>query len=108
MGGQKFAHGFFGVLAADAGEHNCDAGFARRDFPKRRGFFFQGEADECGHFGRAPRQLLRGFQIADAGHREQRQDVRQVALIYDHDMSSSQGDVQTVGHFIFFTIGHSD
>jgi hypothetical protein len=23
---------------------------ARRDFPKQRGFFFQGEANECGHF----------------------------------------------------------
>jgi hypothetical protein len=46
MGGEKFAQGFFGVLAADAGEQNCDAGFARRDFSKRRGFFFQGEANE--------------------------------------------------------------
>jgi hypothetical protein len=34
------------TLAADAGEQNRDAGFARRDFPKRRGFFFQGEANE--------------------------------------------------------------
>ena len=38
-----------GVLAADAGGQNGDAGFARRDFPKRRGFFFQGEANERGH-----------------------------------------------------------
>jgi hypothetical protein len=37
------------TLAADAGGQNGDAGFARRDFPKRRGFFFQGEADECEH-----------------------------------------------------------
>jgi len=46
---EKFAQGFFGVRAADAGEENCDAGFALRDFPKRRGFFFQGEANERGH-----------------------------------------------------------
>jgi hypothetical protein len=36
------------TLAADAGGQNGDAGFARRDFPKRRGFFFQGEANERG------------------------------------------------------------
>jgi hypothetical protein len=33
----------------DAGVQNCDAGFGRRDFPKRRGFFFQGEANEYRH-----------------------------------------------------------
>ena len=49
-----FAHGFFGVLAADAGEENGNAGLrrarlARHDFSKRRGFFFQGEANQDRH-----------------------------------------------------------
>jgi hypothetical protein len=35
-----------GVLAADAGAENGSVGSARRDFPKRRGFFFQGEAND--------------------------------------------------------------
>jgi len=49
---QKFPHGFFGVLAANAVEENVylrHGRLARRVFPKRRGFFFQGEANECGH-----------------------------------------------------------
>ena len=42
-----------GIRAADAGEENAGlrrGRLARRDFPKRRGFFFQGEANECGHW----------------------------------------------------------
>jgi len=37
-----------GIRAADAGEENAGlrrGRLARRDFPKRRGFFFQGEAN---------------------------------------------------------------
>jgi hypothetical protein len=50
MGGEKFARGFFCVPASDAGDEN-GSGWrrrhrARRHFPKRRGFFFQGEANE--------------------------------------------------------------
>lgn len=56
MGGQKLAQGFLGVLAADAGEEDGNAGLrrgrlARRDFPKRRGFLFQREANENEHRG---------------------------------------------------------
>jgi hypothetical protein len=33
----------------NAGEENGRAGFSRRDFSKRRGCFFQREANERGH-----------------------------------------------------------
>jgi len=46
---QEATHGLLGVRAADADDERDDAGMPRRDFVKRRGFFFQGEADE-GHF----------------------------------------------------------
>ena len=46
------------TLAAAAGGQNGDAGFGRRDFPKRRGFFFQGEANEGGHLKISTRLLL--------------------------------------------------
>jgi hypothetical protein len=50
MASEKLAHGFFGVLPPDAGNEN-GSGLrrghrVRHHFPKRRGFFFQGEADE--------------------------------------------------------------
>jgi hypothetical protein len=76
--------------------------------PKRRGFFFQGEANERGHFGRAPRKLFRRLQIADAGDGKQRQDVRQIVFVNDNDAGFSERNFVVVGHFIFFTVGHSD
>ncbi|HLZ54837.1 MAG TPA: hypothetical protein VKS19_10195 [Verrucomicrobiae bacterium] len=52
---QEFTHCFFGVLASDASEENGNkmaaAHAARRNFPKRRGFFLQSEADERNHVG---------------------------------------------------------
>jgi hypothetical protein len=48
---QKFANGFPGILTTDAGNKNGDADFSGDDFPKRRGFLFEGEADESGHWG---------------------------------------------------------
>jgi hypothetical protein len=55
MGGEKFARGFFGVLTSDAGDEDGNVGLrlghhARRDFPKRRGFFFHCEANQDRHF----------------------------------------------------------
>jgi hypothetical protein len=42
--------GLAGVLAADAGEENGNLMAAAQAAPKRRGSFFQGEANERGHF----------------------------------------------------------
>jgi len=63
---RKIAHGFFGVIPPDAGDENGAAGAAAAVpaaiSPKRRGFFFQREADECGHL--LARERATGFQAA--------------------------------------------
>ncbi len=46
-GVQKAAHGFLGVLAADADEDGENARPMRCDLVKRRGFFFQGKTDRA-------------------------------------------------------------
>jgi hypothetical protein len=54
------------------------------------------------------RKLFRRLQIADAGHCQQRQDVRHVMLAQHGDMGFAQGNLETVIHLIFFAVSHFD
>jgi hypothetical protein len=51
---------------------------------------------------------FRWLQVADAGHCQQRKDVRHVVFAHDDDGGFAQRNPVAVGNFMFFTVGHSN